>query len=396
MAAPWWWRQSEVVMNSNPESERVDAIVIGGGQAGLSVGYYLARQGMRFVILDASARIGDAWRHRWDSLRLFTPARFDGLAGMPFPGNPDAFPTKNEMADYLEAYARRFALPVRSGVTVDRLWREGDTYFVRAGGRLLEASHVVVAMSSYQKPRVPAFARQLDPTIVQLHSLEYRRPDQLREGGVLLVGAGNSGAEIGVDVAKTHRTWLAGRNTGEMPFRTNSWISLKLLLPFMFRVIFHRLLTVDTPLGRKARPGVISKGTLLIRTKSAELAAAGVERAPRVAGVRNGQPLLEDGRVLDVSNVIWCTGFDNGLSWIELPIFEEDGEPRHHRGIADKEPGLYFVGLHFLYSMSSTMIHGVARDADRIVSTIVERQRVAAPRTSSAPTSPVRVAAVAE
>jgi putative flavoprotein involved in K+ transport len=364
-------------MNTHSEPERFDAIVIGGGQAGLSVGYYLGRQGMRFVILDANARIGDAWRNRWDSLHLFTPARFDALAGMPFPGNPDAFPTKDQMADYLESYARRFALPVRNGVKVDRLWREGNSYVVTAGDQRFEAPHVVVAMSSYQRPRVPAFARELDPSIVQLHSLEYQRPDQLRDGGVLLVGAGNSGAEIGVEVAKTHRTWLAGRNPGEMPFRTNSRLALRLLLPFMFRVIFHRVLTVDTPLGRKARPSVISKGTLLIRTRSAQLAAAGVERAPRVAGVRNGRPVLDDGRVLDVTNVIWCTGFDNGFSWIDLPILEDDGEPKHHRGIADDEPGLYFVGLHFLYSMSSTMIHGIARDAERVVATIVERTQIA-------------------
>jgi putative flavoprotein involved in K+ transport len=392
--APSGSRQNEVVMNTIPESECFDAIVIGGGQAGLSVGYYLARQGMRFVILDASPRIGDAWRNRWDSLRLFTPARFDGLAGMPFPGDPDAFPTKNEMADYLEAYARHFALPVRTGVTIDRLWREGDTYFVSAGHRRFEAPHIVVAMSSYQKPRVPAFARQLDPSIVQLHSLEYRRPEQLRDGGVLIAGAGNSGAEIGVEVARRHRTWLSGRNPGEVPWRSDSRLAQRLLLPFLFRVIFHRVLTVDTPMGRKARPGIISKGGVLIRTKSRQLANAGVERAPRIAGVRNGKPLLDDGRVLEVSNVIWCTGFDNGMSWIELPIFEKDGEPRHRRGIADEEPGLYFVGLHFLYSMSSTMIHGVSRDAERIVSTIVERRRVGAPRTSSAPESRARVAAM--
>ena len=364
---------SEVVMNT-PNKAQLDAIVIGGGQAGLSVGYFLARQGLRFVILDASTRVGDSWRNRWDSLRLFTPARFDGLAGMPFPRGANTFPTKDEMADYLESYAARFALPVRSGVKVDRVWRDGHIYFVSAGDLRFEAPHVVVAMSSYQTPRVPSFARELDPSIVQIHSSAYRRPQQLKDGGVLIVGAGNSGAEIGVEVARSHRTWLAGRDTGEVPFETSKRLTQLLLLPFLFRFVFHRILTVDTPIGRRARPAIISKGGLLIRTKSAQLAAAGVERAPRVAGVRNGRPVLEDGQVLDVSNVIWCTGFHNGMSWIDLPIFQDDGEPRHQRGIAEGEPGLYFVGLHFLYAMSSTMIHGVARDAERVVTTLVARR----------------------
>jgi putative flavoprotein involved in K+ transport len=360
-------------MNTTFDTERLDTIVIGGGQAGLSVGYYLKREGVRFVILDASARIGDSWRRRWDSLRLFTPARYDSLVGMPFPGPADAFPTKNEMGDYLEAYAARFDLPVRTGVTVDRLWREGTTYIVTAGPRRFEAAHIVIAMSSYQTPRVPAFAAQLDPSIVQLHSIDYRRPSQLREGGVLIVGAGNSGAEIGVEIARTHRTWLAGRDVGQVPFNMSGRMTQRLLLPLLFRFVFHRILTVQTPIGRKARPQIISKGGVLIRTRSAQLQAAGVERVSRVSGVRNGRPVLDDGREVDVTNVIWCTGFHGGLSWIDLPVFEKNGEPRHHAGIVDGEPGLYFVGLHFLYSMSSTMIHGVSRDAKRIVSTIVER-----------------------
>jgi cation diffusion facilitator CzcD-associated flavoprotein CzcO len=150
--------------------ERFDVIVIGGGQAGLSVGHHLARQGLGFVILDAHARTGDAWRKRWDSLRLFTPAVFDGLDGMPFPARPFHFPTKDEMADYLESYAKRFALPVRHGVRVERLTREGGMYVITAGDRRLEAPQVVVAMANYQAPRVPSLARELDPGIVQLHS----------------------------------------------------------------------------------------------------------------------------------------------------------------------------------------------------------------------------------
>ena len=181
-------------MNHEGQTEHIQTVVVGAGQAGLSVGYFLARQGLPFVILDSNERIGDSWRNRWDSLRLFTPARYDGLAGMPFPAPAHSFPTKNEMADYLEAYARRFDLPVRTGVRVDGLSRQGGQYVVTAGERRFTAEHVVVAMASYQFPRIPPFADELDPATFQLHSRDYRSPDQLRDGKVLIVGAGNSGS----------------------------------------------------------------------------------------------------------------------------------------------------------------------------------------------------------
>jgi putative flavoprotein involved in K+ transport len=354
--------------------EQVEVVVIGAGQAGLSVGYFLARHGVPFVILDANARVGDSWRSRWDSLRLFTAARYDGLVGMPFPAPALSFPTKDDMADYLEAYAKQFALPVRSNVRVDRLFREGDRYVVVAGDRRFEAAHVVVAMATYQRPRVPEFARQLDPGIVQLHSSEYKNPSQLKPGGVLIAGAGNSGAEIALDTCKDHRTWVAGRDTGHVPFRINGPVARLFLVPFVLRFVFHRILTVKTPLGRKARESVLSKGGPLIRTRPTELKAAGIERVPRVAGVRDGEPLLEDGQVLDAANVIWCTGFHPGFSWIDLPVLDQTGEPRHESGLVPAEPGLYFVGLHFLHAFSSTMIHGIARDAERIVDAIVSRR----------------------
>ena len=359
-------------------SERLDAIVIGGGQAGLSVGYYLARQGRSFVILDANTRTGDSWRERWDSLRLFTPARYDGLVGMPFPAGPHTFPTKDEMADYLEAYARRFDLPVRNGVRVTRLSREGNSYIVEADRRY-EAAHVVVAMASYQVPKMPAYARELKADIVQMHSRDYRSPEQLREGPVLVVGAGNSGAEIAIELARSHRVVMSGRDTGHVPFRVDGVLA-RVLLPFLFRVVFHRVLTVNTPIGRRARVNMVGKGLPLIRVKPRDLAAAGVERVPRVSRVQDGLPALDDGRVLDVRNVIWCTGFHGGFSWIDLPIVADDGEPRHESGIVPGEPGLYFVGLHFLHSASSTMIHGIARDAERIANAIDMRIRTVAVR----------------
>jgi putative flavoprotein involved in K+ transport len=360
--------------HAGPKREGFDVIVIGGGQAGLSVGYHLARTGARFVILDANERIGDSWRKRWDSLRLFTPAKFDGLDGMPFPATRNDFPTKDEMANYLEAYARRFRLPVRNGVRVERLFKRGPRYVVTAGAVELEAGQVVVAMAKYQRAKVPVFATELSSDIVQLHSNDYRNLGQLRPGGVLLTGAGNSGADIALETARGgHRTWLAGRDTGEVPFRPEGFLGRNLFMPLVVGFVFHHVLTVKTPVGRKARPGVLAKGGPLIRVKHRDLAAAGVERAPRVVGVRDGHPLLEDGRTLAVNNVIWCSGFHPGFDWIDLPVFGDDDEPKHRSGLAENQPGLYFVGLPFLHAMSSSMIHGVGRDAARMVHAITLR-----------------------
>jgi len=358
---------------SRAGTEEVDVLVIGGGQAGLSVGYHLARCGVeKLLILDANARVGDSWRQRWDSLRLFSAARFDGLDGMPFPGDPRHFPTKDEMGDYLEAYARHFQLPVRNGVRVESLSRSGDGYLATSGAQRFLAREVVVAMADYQKPRTPAFAGELDPSIVQLHSSAYKRPAQLRAGPVLLVGAGNSGAEIAMELRQAgHPVLMAGPDVGNIPGWFQSSFGQNVFAPLLFRGIFHRLLTESTPPGRKAK----AKGktaTPLIRTLPRHLAAAGVERVGRVVGVQGGRPVLEDGRVLEVQNVLWSTGFHAGFSWIHVPVFDEHGSPRQKRGVAEP-PGLYFVGLHFLYAMSSSMIHGVGRDAQYVAERIVER-----------------------
>jgi putative flavoprotein involved in K+ transport len=368
------WSDRNVTCGSSAPAERVPVVIIGAGQSGLSTGYHLARRGIPFVILDERERVGDVWRERWDSLRLFTPARFDGLDGMPFPASPDVFPTKDAMADYLESYARAFHLPVRHGVRVDRLTRDGDRYLVSAGSRRFEAEHVVVAMATYQKPRVPAFATGLDPRILQRHSSEYQRPSQMPPGDVLVVGAGTSGAEVALDLVRRDRhVWLSGRSPGEVPFRIDSPVGRRVLAPIVFRALFHRLLTVDTPIGRRARPQIISRGGPLIRARLRDLVAAGVETVPRVEAVRDGKPVLAGGRVLDVSGIVWCTGFHHGLTWVDLPVFEDDGEPRQYRGVVPGEPGLYFVGQHFLYAMSSTMIHGAGRDASRVAEAIGRR-----------------------
>ena len=358
--------------------ERHDTVVIGGGQAGLATGYYLQKHDRDFVILDAGDRVGDPWRARWDSLQVFTPARYSKLPGMDYPGSQYAFPTKDEVADYLEAYAERFDLPVELGVRVDSVERDGSGYLVTAGDRQFAADDVVVAMATYQVPKVPEFAAELGDDVVQLHTAEYRNPDQLQEGGVLVVGAGNSGAEIALDVADKHETWLSGQDVGHIPFHIESWFGRHLGGPFVMRVLFHRIFTTGTPIGRRVRPKMLSRAIPLVRTKPREFVDAGIERVPRTTGVRDGKPVVGDDQVLDVENVIWCTGFEPDFSWIDVPVFdgkEHPKEPVHERGVVPDAPGLYFVGLMFLYAMTSGLFTGVGRDAEYVVDHLTSRAR---------------------
>jgi putative flavoprotein involved in K+ transport len=338
--------------------QHFDTVVIGGGQAGLAMGYYLARQDRDFVILDAGDSVGETWRNRWDSLRLFTPAFHDGLPGMPFPAPGNYFPTKDETADYLEAYAKKFALPVRFGRYVDSLARHGEGYLVSAGYEHYVTEHVVVATGPYQHPKIPDFAVRLDPENVQLHSSAYRNPDQLPEADVLVVGAGNSGAEISVDLAATRHSYLSGRNAGYIP--------VGLIHNHLSLWLADHVLTTDTWLGRKMTEAHRDQGAPLVRLKPKEIAAAGVELVPRVEGVVGGKPHLADGQVLDVDVVVWATGFRFDFGWIELPIFDDGGYPVHHRGVVDAAPGMYFLGLPFQHTPTSEHVGGVGNDARHI------------------------------
>ena len=347
--------------------QQLETLVIGGSQAGLAVGYHLMQRRLPFVILDDNDRIGDAWRKRWDSLRLFTPGRYDGLPGMPFPGPPSSYPTKNAAADYLEAYAGKFDLPVRTGVKVEKLSKVGARFEAICGGSTLFAENVVVATGASNTPRVPPFACELDESIVQLHSKEYRNPSQIQEGGVLIVGAGNSGAEIAIELARHHQTWLSGRDTGQEPTRAGS-LPDRLFTPILW-FMATRVLTVKNRFGRKLRDHFFNppRGIPLGRVRRKDFAAAGIERVPRMTGVTNGFPVLEDGRVLKVSNVIWCTGFTPNYDWIDLSLPTHYGVPINDRGVVPSCPGLYFVGLPFIYSLSSALVGGVGRDAEHIV-----------------------------
>jgi putative flavoprotein involved in K+ transport len=368
-------------------AEYFETVIIGGGQAGLAAGYHLTSRGRPCLILDANECVGDSWRKRWPSLRLYSPARYDGLPGMRFPAPRHSFPTGNDMANYLEAYARRFELPVRNGVIVDGLFKDGDRYVVTAGARRFEAENVVVATGVMQSPVIPPFAAELDPDIRQLHSSDYRSPAQLQEGPVLVVGASHSGADIAFEVAgASHQTLLSGRDTGQIPFRIESR-SARLIWPVL-RFVATRVLTSSTPLGRKVGPELRSHGGPLLRVKCADLQAAGVERVvDKVVGVEHGLPMLEDGRVVEVSNVVWCTGFENDFDWIRLPVVGDDEYPNQRRGVVLSAPGLYFVGLVFLHSFSSMLILGAGRDAGYVAKHIVSKRangRRAEPRRAAA------------
>jgi putative flavoprotein involved in K+ transport len=353
----------------------VATVVIGGGQAGLAVGYHLKRRGLPSVILDANHRTGDSWRQRWDSLRLFTPAWANGLPGMPFPAPRRSYPTKDEIADYLEAYAAHFELPVLTDTRVQRVSPRDGRFLVEATGRRFVADDVVVAMSGYQTVRIPPFADEIDPAITQLSSVEYRHPGQLPDGPVLVVGAHDTGTEIALEIAEGRRTWLSGRDPGQVPFRIDGPFGRRVGVPAVM-FMFHRVMNVRNPLGRKVGEELHRKAGPVVRIKRKDLEAAGVERVPRIVGARDGLPALEDGRVLEPTSLIWSTGFAPDFSWLDLPVFEDGAhEPMHERGIVPSEPGLYFVGLPFLSAASSALLLGVGRDADRIADAIQANRR---------------------
>lgn len=377
--------QLEAEMKDVQRTERFDTVVIGGGQAGLAVGYHLAKTDHKFVIIDAHPRVGDAWRTRWEGLRLFTPNRLNSLPGMPFPGDPHAFPTKDEVADYLEAYVERMGLPVRTAIRVDDVWpaEDGRGFRVVAGEQEYLADRVVIANGAYERPRIPDFAIDLDPTITQLHSSAFRSLAQLREGPVLVVGASNSGAEIALMASRDHRTVLAGRDVGKMPFRPEDRMA-KVFDTFFWFFVNH-IATLDTPIGRKAQPSIRDHGLPLDRVRPADLAAAGVERTyARAVGAEEGEPVLDDGKVIEAANVVWATGFRPDHSWIHFPVTGPDGWPMQWRGLATSVPGLFFIGLPFMYRGGSALLGGVGRDAAYLVQHMAEHVSQARPSKAKA------------
>lgn len=355
-------------------SQHVETLIIGAGQAGLSTGYHLKRRGRQFLIVDGNQRIGDNWRQQWDTLRLYTPAKYDGLPGLPFPAARWHFPGKDEVGDYLERYALQFDLPVRTNTRVDHLQPRPDGgYDATVGDATISCDNVVVATGSFGRtPNVPEFAGELAPAITQLHSSQYRRPSQLRAGPVLVVGASHSGQDIAYELAPTHPTTLCGPGRGNIPFRPESRRA-HLLLPVVI-FAFRHVLTRRTPMGRKAMPEVRFHGGPNLRVKPSDLERRGVIRTEaRMTGVVDGRPVLGDGSVLDVSNVVWCTGFRQVFDWIRLPVLDERGWPVEYRGVVDLAPGLFFCGLSFQYAFASMVFPGIGRDADYVARQIVAR-----------------------
>ena len=356
-------------------TQHIETLIIGAGQAGLSTGYHLQQLGRPFLIVDGHERIGDNWRHQWDTLKLYSPAKYDGLPGLPFPAPPWSFPGKEQVADYLESYALHSDLPVRMSTRVQRLEpRAGGGFTASLGEDTITCDNVVVATGTFGRtPNVPDFARDLDPSIVQLHSSEYRRPDQLATGRVLVVGASHSGCDIAYEAAEHRPTTLAGRDCGQIPIR---WGSRALRYTFpVIAFAWRHVLTRRTPIGRKEMAEIRHHGGPMLRVKREDLQRRGVERVTnRVTGVSEGLPVLDDGSFVDASTVVWCTGFRQVFEWIDVPIFGEDGYPREYRGVVDEVPGLFFCGLSFQYAFSSMVFLGVGRDAEYLARRIDARR----------------------
>lgn len=350
-----------------------ETVIIGGGQSGLAAAHHLARRGIDAVLLEGSDRIGDLWRSRWDSLRLYSPAKYDALPGMRHAMPGHRFPSGREMGDYLEAYASAQVVPIRTGVTVTRVRADGDGYAVETSDGTIAARQVIVATGGFQHPYVPDAATELDPAIRQLHSVDYRRPDQLADGAVLVVGLSHSGADVAHEAAIAgHRTIVAGTAHGQLPFPVDSRRA-RLAWPIL-RFVASNVLTLRTPIGRKMAPMVRMGGGPLLRYRRQELEAAGVELRPaRFVGARDGRPLLADDSVHDVSTVVWCTGFRPDFSWVEPASVDDRGWPLQERGLAADAPGLYFLGIPFLSGFTSMLVLGADRDAAFVADAVARR-----------------------
>lgn len=355
--------QSELRGNVGERStDRLEVAVVGAGQTGLAMGYFLAKEGLRFLILDAADAVGAAWRTRWESLVLFTPRRYSGLPGLAFPGDPDGYPTRDEVITYLERYAATFNLPIRLRRGVSSLTKENGRFLLGVDDGYIEADQVVVATGPFQIPNLPAFARDLAAEVQQLHSTGYMRPSEIARGAVLVVGGGNTGYQIAKELSATHNVHLAvGSHQKPLPQK------------FLGRDLFWWLTktglinkTVESRLGRRLR----SRDTLIGSTPR-ELSDYGIDLRPRVVATSDRTVTFADGASVDVDSVIWATGYRSDYSWIDLPLLSSDGRLQHRRGITDV-PGLYFLGLTWQHTRGSALIGFVKDDAEFIAQRIAE------------------------
>ncbi len=349
-------------------AERHEVIVIGGGQAGLAIGYFLARQGKRFTILEAAEGPGAAWRARWESLTLFTPVRYDSLPGLPFPGDPDSYPGRDQVADYLTEYTAHFELPVEYDSRVRSVRRDDRGYLLEVGDRTYEADQVVVATGPFQAPAVPAMASGLDDRVIQLHSSDYRGPGQVPAGPVLVVGGGNTGYQIAEELSGSHEVHLSvGSRQTPLPQRV--------LGRDLFRILSATGLmakTRDSRIGRRAR-----ERDVLVGSSPRNLARRhGVRLHPRATAASGSEVTFGDGTSLSVNAVIWATGFGPDHSWIDLPVFDATGAVAHERGVT-ASPGLYFLGLTWQHTRGSALLGWVKDDAEYIAGRIAARGQAA-------------------
>ncbi|HEY7693719.1 MAG TPA: NAD(P)/FAD-dependent oxidoreductase [Gaiellaceae bacterium] len=341
--------------------ERVEVAIVGGGQAGLAMGYHLARQGRRFVILERGDSIATAWRERWDSLKLFTPRRYSSLPGLPFPGDPDYYPTRGDVIAYLERYAEEFDLPVELNSGVRRLSRKDGRFVLELDGRTITADAVVVATGPFQAPYVPRLAEELDPGVWQAHSTAYRRPGDVPDGTVLVVGGGNTGFQISKELSATRKVILSvGSRQKPLPQRVAGrdlfwWLTKTGLIDK----------TVESRLGRRLK----DRDTLIGSSPRQLERRYGVELKPRAIRGSGLTVTFEDGSEVEVGAVIWATGYRPDYAWIDLPIFEQDGRLRHRRGVTDVA-GLHFLGLTWQHTRGSALIGWVKEDAEFIAERI--------------------------
>jgi putative flavoprotein involved in K+ transport len=345
-------------------AEHTDVLVVGGGQAGLAASYYLSRAQIPHVVLDAERRVGDAWRRRWDSLELFSAACYSALPGLPFPGDPEHFPGKDEVADYLERYARVFELPVKLNSRVSSLEGVAGGYRVNTDAGGYQGEQVIVTTGAYQQPFVPSLAAGLNADVVQLHSADYRNPEQLACDRVLVVGSANSGAQIAEDLAASHRVHLSrGQRLPRLPRR---------LLGKSVHWWGDHLRLLTAPLDGSWR-GRTQRGDLLIGTSLRQLARRhGVQLVGRTVEAEGQTVRFHDGRALRTEAIVWATGFRSDYSWIRVPkAVDERGVPIHRRGVTPA-PGLYFLGMHNQYSRGSSLVGFVRHDAAFIVDRICE------------------------
>ena len=339
---------------ASPSTNRLDVVVVGAGQAGLAIGYFLAQQGSQFTILDAADEPAAAWRGRWDSLRLFTPARYDALPGLEFPGDPDRYPTRDEVADYLTDYARRFELPVELGSRVRSIRKTARGYLLELDDRAYEAEQVVIATGPFQAPFVPRIAEQLDESVVQLHSTAYRSPESMPDGRVLVVGGGNTGFQIAEELSASREVHLS-IGTRQMP------LPQKLLGRDLFRYLDKTGLIRKTAASRLGRRMQQREDTLIGSSRRGAR-RQGIELHERAVAVAGSTVSFSDGANLDVRGVVWATGFRADHSWIDVPVFGGDGRVVHERGVT-KTPGLYFLGLPWQHTRGSALLGWVKDDA---------------------------------